>query len=272
MPVHLHVPGPPLDLFVENFWSVMQHPSPWPKERILPDGGVEMIFNLGGEPQLLHDRKGRGASRTFRTCWFSGPRTRSIVIGPTPLANLFGIRFRLWGAAAILRVPVVAVADEVVELENLLGDFAVELHDALLTAKSPRQRFALTEVALRRELQDVLPECRLASACVARLSDDNATARVSSIAAELGVGHRRLNRVFERVVGLSPKQVQRVDRFQRAIRRIGHAADVDWADIAQACGYHDQPHFVHEFTEFTQLTPSAYLDRRGEYLNYVRVD
>src|SRR5688572_7646102 len=110
MPVHLHWPGPPLDLFVENFWSVTQHPSAWTKERILPEGGVEMIFNLG-EPQRLHDDHGNGSGTIFRACWFSGPRTRSIVIGPTPVVNLFGIRFRLWGAAAILRVPVVAVAD-----------------------------------------------------------------------------------------------------------------------------------------------------------------
>jgi len=271
MPVHLHLPGPPLDLFVENFWSVMQHPSPWTKERILPDGGLEMIFNLG-EPQRLHDRNGNGPGTVFRTCWFSGPRTRSIVIGPTPVVNLFGIRFRAWGAAAILRVPVIAVADEVVELESLLGDFATELHERLLSAKTVQQRFALAEAALRRRLRDVMEECRLAAACARRLLDDGAPGKVATVAAELGVGHRRLGRVFERVVGLSPKQIQRVGRFQRAIHQIGQAASVDWADVAYGCGYHDQSHFVHEFVEFTQLKPTEYLSRRGEYLNYVRVD
>ena len=87
MPVHIHAPGAPLDQFVENFWSVMQHPSAWPKERILPDSGVEMIFNLGA-PQRLHDRDGNGRGKVFRTCWFSGPRTESIVIGPTEFARL----------------------------------------------------------------------------------------------------------------------------------------------------------------------------------------
>jgi len=83
MPVHLHFPSPPLDLFVENLWSVMQHPSVWSKERILPDGGIEMIFNLG-EPQRLHDRDGNSRGKDSRDCWFSGPHTESIVIGPTP--------------------------------------------------------------------------------------------------------------------------------------------------------------------------------------------
>ena len=271
MPVHLHFPGPPLDQFVENIWSVLQHPSAWRKERILPDGGVEMIFNLG-EPQRLHHRDGNGPGRVFKTSWFSGPRTQSIVIGPTPVVSLFGIRFRLWGAAPFLRTPLTAVADNVVELEHLWGDWADELHEQLLSAKTPQERFALTEQTLLRRWRDVSEVARLASAAVTRLLDCSAQQSVAAIASELGVGQRRLARVFDRVVGLSPKQVQRVGRFQCAVKRVGQHRAVDWTDVAYSCGYHDQSHFVHEFSEFTRLSPTDYLGRRGDYLNYVRVD
>jgi len=271
MPVHLHVPGPPLNQFVENFWSVMQHPSAWSKERLLPDGGIEMIFNLG-VPQRLHDRTGNGRGQVFRDCWLSGPRTESIVIGPTPVVSLFGVRFRMWGAAPFLRVPVEAVADQVVDLEHLWGDWAGELHEQLLEVQTPAERFALAEETLLRRWRDLTDECRVAAAAATRLFDCSGQRSVREVAAELGVGQRRLTRLFDRVVGLRPKQVQRVGRFQCAVRRVGRRTEVDWADVAQACGYHDQSHLVHEFTEFSRFSPTEYLRRRGEYLNYVRVD
>lgn len=271
MPVHLHLPGPPLDQFVENFWSVMDHPSARTKERILPDGGVEMIFNLGEPPRLL-DGSGKGAGRLFRTNWISGQRTESIVIQPTRLVRLFGIRFRMWGAAPFLGLPLSEVADEVVELEHIWGGFAHELHERLQLAPSPPERFAITEAVLLRRLRNVAVDSQLAAAAARRLADTDPNQPVARIAAELGVGQRRLARVFDRTVGLTPKQIQRVSRFQTVIHRIGHAPVVDWADVAVSCGYHDQSHFIHEFTGFTSLTPSEYLTRRGEYLNYVSVD
>lgn len=271
MPVHLRRPGPPLDQFVENFWSVMDQPSARAKERILPDGGVEMIFNLGQPPRLL-DRDGQGADQIFRTNWISGQRTESIVISPTPLVRLFGIRFRMWGAAPFLRQPLSEVADAVVELEHLWGGFARELHERLQAARTPPERFAITEAVLLRRLRDGVEDCRLAAAAARRLADTDPNHPVAETAAELGVGQRRLARVFDRTVGLAPKQLQRVSRFQAVIRRIGHAPAVDWTDVALSCGYHDQSHFIHEFTGFTRLTPSEYLTRRGEYLNYVSVD
>jgi AraC-like DNA-binding protein len=91
---------------------------------------------------------------------------------------------------------------------------------------------------------------------------------IGQVAAALGVGQRRLERAFDRSVGLSPKALARVLRFRRALGDLGRPHDARsaplWASLALGAGYADQSHFIREFKALAGLTPSRYLaERRG---------
>jgi AraC-like DNA-binding protein len=63
-------------------------------------------------------------------------------------------------------------------------------------------------------------------------------------------------------VGLSPKRLARLVRFSRAIDQIREEPAVDWAAIADTCGYYDQAHFNRDFKLFAGATPSDFLASR----------
>ena len=78
--------------------------------------------------------------------------------------------------------------------------------------------------------------------------------------------------MFTTEVGLAPKLFGRVQRFQHAADLSQHAAKVDWAQLAFECGYFDQSHLIHEFVEFSGVSPADYwqrlkaFDRAGTYV------
>ena len=52
-------------------------------------------------------------------------------------------------------------------------------------------------------------------------------------------------------------------RFQRALALASETAAPDWADLAAECGYFDQSHMIHDFQEFSGLSPVEYLRQRS---------
>ena len=85
----------------------------------------------------------------------------------------------------------------------------------------------------------------------------------------IGLSPRRFIQVFREEVGLTPKLFCRIRRFQEVLGLIGRGQHVEWAEVALACGYFDQAHFIHDFRAFSGLNPKAYLAHRGEHLNHV---
>jgi hypothetical protein len=114
--LHLHRPGPPLDRFVELVTYYAGHQPDHGKERLLPDGAVEIIVDLTDTPKKLYDRKDHSRFTDFRRAWISGMRREWIVIEAAPGASMVVIRFRPGGAYPFLRFDVDGITDTVDEL------------------------------------------------------------------------------------------------------------------------------------------------------------
>ena len=75
----------------------------------------------------------------------------------------------------------------------------------------------------------------------------------------MNLSRKHLAARFSDEVGLTPKAVARIARFNLVMRlaRQGYR----WAEIAAECGYTDQAHLVREFTEYAGETPTAWRAR-----------
>lgn len=83
---------------------------------------------------------------------------------------------------------------------------------------------------------------------------------IAALCDELGWSRKHLAHRFRQDIGLPPKAVARVIRFDRVLRLTRTNREIDWADVAIDCGYADQAHLIRDFSEFSGFTPAAWLE------------
>lgn len=266
----LHFPEPPLAQFVENIWYVQDSEPGYSREKILPDGAIELIIDLDSAPKKIFASE---TSEEFRTCskaWISGERTRFLIIG-TDNAAMIGIRFRPGGAYPFFRFPISELSEDVTELDLIWGSLVSDIRDQLLELSSPEARLLALEGFLLQQARRSLELNRAISFAVHKLQHSPQFLAIRDLAQTIGITQKHLITQFERIVGLRPKSFARVCKFQKVVNLIESETEIDWTRIANDCGYYDQAHFIKEFQAFSGLNPSTYLAQRGEYVNFVPV-
>jgi AraC-like DNA-binding protein len=252
---------------VAGFWYYEGLDVPYERERVLPDGTATLMVNLGSEPRALFDRELPDRKVDFRRAWVSGTQSDYLVIDAPQGSSMIGVRFKPGGLAPFLPLPASELHNQVLELDELLGAGAGDLRDALLEVETPSAKFQVLEAFLRKRGRFERPA---AMACaIRRLAEVPHLQTIDALACELGLSHKHFIGRFAAEVGMTPKRFCRIRRFQQVLRMIDHNTSVAWADLACACGYYDQAHFVHEFRAFSGLNPSAYLRQRGDDRNHI---
>ena len=195
-----------------------------------PGTAVTLIINLG-------DAFG-GLPRAF----VSGLTDRGGIVDQRGEIDCLDLKLTPLGAYRLFGVPMSELTNEIVDLADLA------------TVRPDR----LDEDLLR--LADRGPDPAPEVAWVwRRLRATHGGVPVTVLAAEVGWSRRHLVNRFHTQVGLPPKTVARILRFEELLRRLPAATRV--ADTALACGYYDQAHMNRDFREFAGTTPGEYLKR-----------
>jgi len=255
MRYHQRRPRAPLDRFVRLIWSLeIGDPAVFgPPERIVPDGIVEIVFHL----ETPFGMRFAGGPVDRQPAAFALSQTRRFVeISPAGSGAFVAIRFEPWGACHFFESPLTALADCAVPTADLWGKPAVELHDRLGSARTFEARAGIVEQFLLGQLArhgkaDVEP---LARAIWGR----SRALRVATLAADLGMTERTLQRVFRRAFTTTPKHFARLTRFLHACRLLRAPNPLPLASLSQVCGYYDQAHLSGEFRELAGMTPTEF--------------
>jgi AraC-like DNA-binding protein len=201
----------------------------------------------------------------------SGAHSKATILSTVKPLDIIAARFKPGGGYPFFGVPAGVLQDLSVPLDALWGAEAATLHERLLAAPTPREKFLVLESALLEKLRGGSAPTPAVRHAIDTFQDSPRLISVAEVVARTGLSARRLIASFKDEVGLTPKTYSRICRFRGLIRRIHQATAVDWADTALACGYFDQAHFVHDFRAIVGVTPSDYLRNRTEHLNHVRM-
>ena len=241
-----HPPAADLKYFVDYFWVVEwdlrgQEPH---VQKTLPHPCVHLVFEadktaIFGVPNGVFERRLEGAARAF------------------------GVRFRPGGFRGVLGGPVLTITDRIIPLTGIY-DFDVGAAEAeVLGAAGDAEMIRITEKLLRTRLPAPDDTIDLVHGIVDRIANDRDINRVDELAAQLNLGERALQRLFNEYVGVSPKWVIRRSRLHDAAARLDNAEEVNLTQLAADLGYSDQAHFTRDFKTLVGRSPSDYRRSSG---------
>ena len=267
-----HIPKPPLNEFVELFWLYDGFPPrTHKKERLMPDGSVELIINLREDEGRIYDRNNLAKFSRLPGTLLCGPHSNFFVIDTAEQNSVMGIHFKPGGAFPFFPLPVEELHDQHVSLADLWGHEAALLRERLLEAATPEKKFQVLESCLMAQAFKPLEWHRAVGYALALFRNIHTAPAISSVADQIGISSRRFIQLFSNQTGLTPKLFCRVRRFQQALQHIHKGKEFDWVDVAGDCGYFDQAHFIHDFREFSGMSPTTYLALKTEHLNHVPI-
>jgi AraC-like DNA-binding protein len=244
------IPKHPLSEFVDQIWLYSGYSVPHKQERLMPTGTMELVFDL-----------------TLGVAVLAGVHSVPTIIDTAGCMQILGIHFRPGGAFPFLGVPACELHNETVPLDAIWGSEAELVREQILAAPDDETRFDILERTLLNRASR-LQRHRAVSHGLFRLGNP---VPVSDVVEETGLSQRRFIQLFDDEVGLTPKLYARVARFQRVLKLVHPTSDIDWTDVALACGYFDQSHLINDFRTFAGITPTEYATHRTEHLNHVPV-
>ncbi|MBT2332781.1 helix-turn-helix transcriptional regulator [Variovorax paradoxus] len=224
------------------------------QERVLPDGAVRLVFNLGDAPSA-----GESAGHAVEAI---GASVAPAIVRLRRKMDGLSLTLRPGAAAALLGQPANEIAGTAVHLDELWRGRGTELLERIALQPDDASRVSVLCAALQHRLADgdaaIHPAAMRAAQLIAMSGGGRA---LREVAQAVGLGERRLQQIFRQQVGLSPRAWSRLARLHACVRALRLQREPAWADLALDRGFYDQSHLINEFQALCGLTPAEFLGR-----------
>ncbi|MCU7722823.1 AraC family transcriptional regulator [Actinoplanes sp. KI2] len=235
-------PIPALAGFVSSTWVQDVPPEADPYvHRSIPTGGAEIVCR--SSLSIV------GPS--------TGPRVETLAPGTT----VVGLRLRPGVAGVLLGVPASELVDVTVDAAAVWGSAATRVADAA----GPEDAVAAVQAVVRERVAASAGVDPVVAEAVRRLMPGR-TPDVRSLWSSLGLAERSFRRLCRSAIGLGPKTLHRMLRFQGFLALVQYAlargrtpGEEGLARLAADAGYADQAHLTRECVRLTGVTPRAFL-------------
>ncbi len=249
-----------LSAYVRDYQGYEERLASGVRRRELPHGGVVLVINFAAAWRVADPRRQSAVQRYGS--FVAGVDDFASLVDCAGRAHCLQVNFTPIGARRFFGVPMDGLARRVVALDDVLGRDADRLTDRLFQAANWSDRFDIAEAAIAARIRDSAPENAGILWAWRQIERDGGGTSIAALARELDCSRKHLVHRFRDQIGLPPKSVAGIVRFNRALALIGAADKPDLARIAAEAGYFDQPHFNRDFAGLAGITPGEFLRAR----------
>jgi AraC-like DNA-binding protein len=179
-------------------------------------------------------------------------------------AGTIGVEFSPVGAYRVFHLPQSEIRNQIHPLENVLGKVAKELEEKIGNAKTVEGKVALLQEFFIRQLQQKSSD-EIFDHCISRIISSKGKQSISELERSTGYSARWLNMKFTEKVGVSPKNLASIVRFQQFYQAWITSSERDFFKDDFYDYYYDQSHFIKDFKRFTGLAPRKFAVSENEF-------
>lgn len=221
--------------YIHCFWFSKNDSATAYKSLVIPDLCMDII---------LYENNGYHAD-------FCGINNRPFYSVNTDTA-LFGIRFYAWAAAVFADDTMAETLNVYDCTQRYFGDFSDNIAEEILCAEGLYEKKRLVEKYLLKKLGNRSINPSVLNSIVYSIRY-NGKATVKDLVDVNAVSNRKLERDFLSTMGISPKQMVNLIRYQLLWQdAVKH--DFNVLDSVEKYGFYDQSHLLKEFKKYHGLT------------------
>lgn len=250
-------PSADLKPYIRCFWA---NTVPSKKEArqenklIIPDTCMDIIFEINETDNQINSR----FIGINDTSFYSGKYG-----GNGKIISTFGIRFYAWTAILFSQESMMGVKNQKFDIGYHFERLKKQIQPRLFDAVTNYERIAIAEKILREELKKEQMHPIMLDALHQMLIHQGRL-DVFSLAKEVYVSTRQLERLYQFHIGMSPKQLSSLIRYQYLWNEIAFRTNFQILDAVEKYGYTDQSHLLKEFKRYHTMLPN----QAKEYANH----
>lgn len=193
-------------------------------------------------------------------CMFWGPTTRSVKVHANPNLHFrFFVEFHPTGAYALFHHDLNAYINILADLKEVDDVVETKMIEAYRTSSYLHTFVQRVDAIFLELLHKNEEEDKKLKAFVLQPSKIEG----------MGYSKRHVQRLYQKQLGCSRKDYQRVERINQAVKQLQETSD-SVAVVAQACGYYDESHFIHDFSSVLGVSPKQYKETMSVFYNEER--
>ncbi|MCW5899883.1 MAG: AraC family transcriptional regulator [Flavobacteriales bacterium] len=267
MPIHLEEfrPHAAVAPHVELYWRGAFDPAQEAMltQRVVPNGYVELIVHLGDAHCMLWKDGAWGRSPMHTLI---GLYSEPYEVRFTRRVDVFGIRFKPEGWQPMIGLAASDLIAGHGDIADVMGAAHADLCERIREARDTMAMIDAADGWFLRRIAGLPAQRDYVHQAAELIRRAPSNVRIEDLPGLVCIGQRQLERAFKQRVGVTPKQYQRMQRLNRVNRLLLQGRRMDLTQVALACGYFDQAHFIREFRTFIGERPGRFLRERDNYI------
>jgi AraC-like DNA-binding protein len=231
---------------------------------IVPNGTAKILIPLQNPMTAFVRQKTMGAEEHH--IYLAGlSETPTVITADAKDTVTVGVELTPKGLYHFFNLSMHEMTNGLFNFEELFGGWGARLQHMLTNIENVQEKISFLQNALNYLLNKNMKDYSLLDHTIDVINESHGMVSVKELETQTGYSKRYLDMLFKEHVGVSPKRLASIARFQIFYKLWAQEKSKTFFKDNLYAYYYDQSHFIKEFRRFTGFTPQKFADINNEF-------